>query len=242
MATTPLLNMAGPAQSDHLIHFAGRPVGRQPTPSVPAEIRVMLPQQRLDSILASARVRAFAPFGAEQPAVCFSESPPEHLVHLIADRGFPPWGIVVSRSQVVATGGGAVAYLPDHVRDTFPPHLRHWAVPFGTDGRLGDWSHEREWRLPTPKGRRPADNSSAIVFRDETVLQAVLIGEPDWRPSPVGTGQWVDTTTGLPHPGPTNAFCQELTALPRLWRQAQEIWVWSPAARRIEKYAPDDLA
>ncbi|MFD8354917.1 hypothetical protein ACFV1X_39115 [Streptomyces coelicoflavus] len=241
MATTPLLNMAGPAQSDHLIHFTGRPIGRQPTPSVPAEIRTMSPQQRLDSILGSASVRAFAPFGVERPAVCFSESPPDHMVHLIADLGFPPWGIVVSRSDFVATGGGAVAYLPDHVRDEFPPDLRHWVVPFMTDGRLGDWSHEREWRLPMPKIPGSGDYHSAIGFPDTTVLQAVLIGEPDWQPTPVGTGVWIDKTTGLPHAGQINVFCEEQTAWPRLWREAQEIWVWSPAARRIDKYTPADL-
>lgn len=134
----------------------------------------MSPQQRLDSILGSASVRAFAPFGVQRPAVCFSESPPEHMGHLVADLGFPPWGIVVSRSAFVANGGGAVAYLPDYVRNEFPPDLRHWVVPFTTDGRLGDWSHEREWRLPMPKIPGSGDYHSAIGFRDTTVLEAVL--------------------------------------------------------------------
>lgn len=241
VATTPQLNMAGPAQSDHLIHFTGRPIGRQLTPSVPPEIRAMTPQQRLDSILGSASVRAFAPFGVERPAVCFSESPPEHMVHLVADIGFPPWGIVVSRVDFVANGGGAVAYLPDHVRDDFPPHLRHWVVPFKTDGGLGDWSHEREWRLPMPKIPESDNYYPAIDFRATTVLQAVLVGEPSRRPTPVGTGMWIDHTTGDPHPGPATPYCEEQTEPPRLWREAQEIWAWNPAARRIDKYTLSEL-
>jgi hypothetical protein len=203
----------------------------------------MSPQQRLDSILNSASLRAFAPFGVDRPAVCFSESPPAHMVHLIADLGFPPWGIVVSRSQFVANGGGAVAYLPDHVvREEIPSYLRHWVVPFKTDGQLGDWSHEREWRLPMPK--RPGTDAyyPAIGFQETTFLQAVLVGDPGWRPTGVSTGVWVDHMTGEPHPGPINPYCEEQAELPRLWREAHEIWVWNPALRRIDKYHPSQLS
>ncbi|MGX4731443.1 hypothetical protein [Kitasatospora griseola] len=188
----------------------------------------MSPQQRLDSILGSASLQAFAPFGAGgRPAVCFSESPESHLVHLIAVRGFAPWGIAVTRAQFVANGGGAVAYLPDRVvKDKdFPADMRHWVVPIRTDGELGDWSHEREWRLPMPKMKKetqekPDTYYPAIGFRETTFLRAVLIGDPNWRPTPVSAdGQ---------------------TELPRLWREAQEIWVWNSEGR-IDKYSPGEL-
>ncbi|MET9396107.1 hypothetical protein [Kitasatospora sp. NPDC002965] len=202
----------------------------------------MTSQQRLDSILGGARLRAFAPFGNERAAVCFSESPPDHMAHLIADLGFPPWGIVMTRSELVAGGGGAVAYLPDHVRDKFPSNLRHWVVPFGTNGRFEDWSHEREWRLPMPTKPGTNEYCSAITFKETTNLQAILVGDPVWRPTPVGSGVWIDASTGHPHPGPATAFCQEQTELPRLWREAREIWVWNPGTRKIDICLPSELS
>lgn len=45
------LEYPGPAQSDFLIHFSGRPSRLSPTPSVPAWIRDLTPAQRLDNIL-----------------------------------------------------------------------------------------------------------------------------------------------------------------------------------------------
>ncbi|WP_331727353.1 hypothetical protein OG871_40155 (plasmid) [Kitasatospora sp. NBC_00374] len=201
----------------------------------------MKPPQRLDNILGSARLKAFAPFGNERPAVCFSESPPNHMAHLIADLGFPPWGIVISRSEFVAAGGGAVAYLPDHVRNEFPPDLHHWVVPFGTNGRFEDWSHEREWRLPMPRNPKTNEYYPAISFQKTTTLQAILVGDPAWRPTPVGSGVWIDYTTGQQHPGPATTFCEEQTELPRLWREAQEIWVWNPHSRKIDTCLPSEL-
>jgi hypothetical protein len=77
--TSPLpapLNPAGPAQSEFLIHFCGRPAGRQNTPSVPVNIRGLAAAQRLDNVLWEQRIVGFAPFGqgVTQPMVCFSES------------------------------------------------------------------------------------------------------------------------------------------------------------------------
>ncbi|WP_328663302.1 hypothetical protein [Streptomyces sp. NBC_00328] len=80
----------------------------------------MAPQGRLNCILTEGKLRGFAPFGAKTPVLCFSESPPDHLAHLIADKGFAPWGIVTTRSKILARGGGAVAYLPRSVAEDFP--------------------------------------------------------------------------------------------------------------------------
>lgn len=46
----------------------------------------MTPVQRLDKVLTEGKLRGFAPFGAQTPVLCFSESPPDHLAHLIAER------------------------------------------------------------------------------------------------------------------------------------------------------------
>lgn len=64
------------------------------------------------------------------------------LAHLIADRGFPPWGVVVARDKMLQGGGGAVAYLPQQAYDELPSSVRHWAVPVRTDGTFGDWTDE----------------------------------------------------------------------------------------------------
>ncbi|MFE7524640.1 hypothetical protein ACFU7Y_02850 [Kitasatospora sp. NPDC057542] len=178
MTAIPWLSGAGPAQSEELVHFTGRPAGRPPTPDVPPEIRGMSAPERLDSILTSEIIRAFPPFGATKPVISFSESPPSHLAYLIRDKGFPPWGVVVQRGAVLRHGGGSVAYLPEKERDRFPANLRHWVVPFRTDGEPGDWSHEREWRLPAD--REGYDFSKAK-------LRAILIGDREWLPSTVGS-------------------------------------------------------
>lgn len=233
MTTTPWLGTPGPAQSDELIHFTGRPPGRPSTPGVPQEIRALTPWQRLDNILTTGILRAFPPFGAQQPVISFSESPPDHLAHLISERGFPPWGVVLTRVGLLQHGGGSVAYLPENVRDTFPQELRHWAVPFKTNGQAGDWSHEREWRLPA--------TSLGYDF-GRASFNAILVGDTNWRPTRMGTGVFTDQLNGLQYPGPATPYCQEQTELPPLWRGAGEIWVWNAAARRIDRCPPSALA
>ncbi|MCZ0989126.1 hypothetical protein [Streptomyces diastatochromogenes] len=128
------LGLVGPAQSDDLYHFAGRN-GDRPQ-CVPEEIRQMTGQQRLERILHEERIRAFAPFGTTTACVCFSESPPNHLGHLIQTGRFSPWGIVTSRATLLKLEGGAVAYVPDAGYARFKRcGLEHWAVRTGTAQR-----------------------------------------------------------------------------------------------------------
>lgn len=90
--------------------------------------------------------------------------------------------------------------------------------------------HEREWRLP--------------LHDDQDLrldgLAAILIGDPTWRPSPTGTGTWMDESTGERHPGPVNPYCIEEMNWPLLWRQSP-IWAWDQAGQRIVTYAPGIL-
>jgi hypothetical protein len=194
---------------------------------------MLSPAERLDHILVDQVLRAFPPFGASRRSICFSESPPAHLAHLIADRGFPPWGIVVTRESILQHGGGAVAYLPEGIRNQFPEELRHWVVPIKTNGEAGDWSHEREWRLPLP-----ADLDGVTILAP---LRAILVGDLGWRPTPIGTDEWIDMESGTPEPGPVTPFCEEITQPPWLWQTA-EIWHWNPSTRQIDKYAAGTLA
>ncbi|MGW3657223.1 hypothetical protein ACWD6R_16680 [Streptomyces sp. NPDC005151] len=227
MVERSLLGAVGPAQSEELVHFTSR--GREPGPGATPDVRAMTASQRLDSILYSELLRTFAPYGVERACACFSESPANHLAHLIGDRQFEPWGIVATRQGLLEAGGGAVAYVPDEVYDQFRvAGLEHWAVRTGTGST---WMHEREWRVPAP------DGTAGMQLYN---LRAVLVGDRDWRPSPVGTDLWMHMNEGTLCQGCPDPFCEEITELPRLWLQS-EIWVWDPVAQQVELYPPGAL-
>lgn len=219
------LGVVGPAQSDYLYHFTGRN-GQRPD-WVPESIQGMSAQERLDSILREKQFRAYAPFGATTPCICFSESPPDHLKYLIGIGRFSPWGIVTHRSAILSAGGGSVAYVPDAVHAQFQETgLAHWSVRTGAGST---WMHEREWRLPWPEG--------TVGIR---YAQAILVGDPSWRPSPVETG-WVDASTGDPVTGEeTSPYAEPVYELPVLWGTSW-IWVWDPHQEAVMKYPPGTL-
>ncbi|MEV6738632.1 hypothetical protein AB0N14_17555 [Streptomyces sp. NPDC051104] len=225
------LGMVGPAQSEYLYHFTGR---NGPRPHwVPEEIQSASPEARLEAILQERKFRAFAPFGAADPGesgmpcLCFSESPPEHLDHLIQWRRFDPWGVVTTRSMINRHGGGAVAYVPPDVHEDFKKaDLGHWAVR--TEQR-STWLHEREWRLPIRKG--------GVGIQS---LAAILVGNAEWRPEKVPVG-WVDRSTGEPLPGPeANPYAEPVLDYPSLWRESP-IWVWDKETRKLVKYDAGEL-
>ncbi|MFF3919458.1 hypothetical protein ACFYZB_39730 [Streptomyces sp. NPDC001852] len=227
MVEISLLGSVGPAQSDELVHFTSR--GREPGPGATPDVRAMTASQRLDSILGSETLRTFAPYGVARACACFSESPANHLAHLIVDRQFEPWGIVATRDGLLAAGGGAVAYVPDEVYNQLrAAGLEHWAVRTGAGST---WMHEREWRVPAPDGTAGMQLYS---------LRAVLVGDRDWRPSPVRTGLSMHMDQGTLCEGCPDPFCEEMTDLPRLWLQS-EIWVWDPVTRQVELYPPGAL-
>ncbi|MEC3995175.1 hypothetical protein VSR01_17195 [Actinacidiphila sp. DG2A-62] len=224
------LGFVGPAQSDHLYHFTAR--NGVFANWVPAEIQKMSGPARLNAILRDEQVRAFPPFSvgeAGMPCVCLSESTPEQLAYLIAMMMFGPWGIVTNRAHANSRGGGAVAYVPGPVFDTFRRHdLGHWAMRTEAGST---WLHEREWRIPCRSGRYEIG-----------VLDAILVGNAAWRPSKVVT-EWVNVDTGLPveadqaenpHVVPTRED------YPRLWRETP-VWAWDRAAGQVVKYEPGEL-
>ncbi|MFF0831612.1 hypothetical protein ACFYWF_01375 [Streptomyces sp. NPDC003344] len=228
------LGLVGLAQSEYLYHFTGR---RRSWPHwVPKEIQLMTPMKRLDAILRERQFRAFAPFGAAKEGqgpngtarVCFSECPPEHFDHLILMRGFMPWAIVTTREHVNRLGGGAVAYVPPQVHEEFVrAGLGHWAVRTEPNST---WLHEREWRVPRPKGRAGLASVTAI-----------LIGYADWRPTKVPTGQWVDGLSGEELPGPEAPGAVQLEDYPALWKESP-VWVWDSERREVVKYRPGELS
>lgn len=230
---TTSLGVVGPAQSEFLFHFTGRNGGRSAW--VPQHIQSMSPQERLNAILGEGKFRVFAPFGAARPdepgasgmpCLCLSECSPDHMAHLVADRGFSPWGLVYRREDVHQHGGGAVAYLPEGAHDALRwSGLGHWAVRTEQEST---WMHEREWRVPFPGGE-------AEVQR----VEAILVADAAWRPARVPTGQWVEGSTGIPVP-PLSPEAIELEDYPRLWRDSK-IWVWDQQRKDLIKYAPGEL-
>jgi hypothetical protein len=205
------LDFPGPAQSDFLIHFCGRPSGRPHTPCVPPEIQALTPAERLDNILWEQRILGFAPFGAaaDQPMVCFSESPLDHLQWLLHSRGWPPWGVVLSRQWVFTAGGGPVWYARPGQYETLARTQWQWAVRFETtSGRRSDWVHEREWRIPV----RP--DEPALRLTSGAII-AVLAAGPGWQPST----RYTDRT-------------QRVHARHPLWGSFQQ-WYWDPATQRF---------
>ncbi len=227
------LQQAGPAQSEYLIHFCGRPAGTSMNDAVPAAIVEWHPCQRLDNILWEQRLYAFPPFGADQPMVCLSETPADHLDWLLATRGWPPWGLVFTRQQVYEAGGGPVWYARQAQYEALTWELRQWAVRFDTTlGSTSDWLHEREWRIPV-------EPEVAALGLPVGSVTGVLIGDPTWTPSsrlvPVDTGTFINSATGA-QTWPDDPYAQPYIAqawsLPTLWATAPH-WYWDPTSRQL---------
>ncbi|MER8091886.1 hypothetical protein [Streptomyces goshikiensis] len=227
-AQMPTLGPAGPAQSEHLIHFTSRGPTAKFGPDVPEEIRAMTPAQRLDSIIGAGILKGFRPFCVSQPCICLSESPPTHLAHLVTERGFAPWGIVITRAQALRVHGGAVAYVTTQTREQFVrAGLDQWAVRVDTDSQ---WMHEREWRVPLRRTKADGvvEEVEGVTIRN---LAAIFIGDPDWRPTPVATG-WASGFTGEQVPAEAPDAEPAEWELPALWRTTP-IWVWDTATLTI---------
>jgi hypothetical protein len=110
--------------------------------------------------------------------VCFTESDQAHLGHLIATRGFEPWGIARRRPWVYDRGGGPVWHVRSEAlakTAQLSDYLWTWTVRL--EAGQSDWLHEREWRVPLV-GRE------ALALSPEAV-EAVIIGDPGWKPDDV---------------------------------------------------------
>ncbi|MEV0453833.1 hypothetical protein [Catellatospora methionotrophica] len=71
-----------------------------------------------------------------------------------------------------------VRYLrPDHY-DRRAEHDKPWSVRHDTrPGNYSDWTHEREWRVPTPDPEHP------FLMLGPQDVQALLVDRPYWQPS-----------------------------------------------------------
>jgi hypothetical protein len=216
------LEAAGPAQFDSLVHFCGRPWGTTPTPYVSSGVRNQTPQERLANILWEQRLNGYPPFRAQwnQPMICLSESPVDHLKWLLRDRQWPPWGLLFSRQNIYDLGGGPAWYVREAQYLGLLPEQIPWAVRLETAPPRSDWLHEREWRIPVSP-------FNPAIFLAPGSIQAVLVGDPDWTPTrqmPVYTGA---TVTG------------HVPALPPVWNSASQLRVyWNAATQELTPLLP----
>lgn len=231
-----LLNPAGPAQNELLIHFCGRPGA--PSPGLPDEFRFLVPADRLSSILWQQCLWGFPPFGASSPMVSMSESPLDHLQWLLSVRGLSPWGMLLYGQQVYEAGGGPVWYARSAQYAGLNDDQRRWAVRLDADPlSRSDWLHEREWRVPVPDSSPHWPLTPAVVY-------GVLVGDPSWAPMPRATqqftGRWIDPLTGgQVDASSPNAYPQTVTVLnlPTLWSGLRR-WYWNPAEAKLYDVTP----
>ncbi|MFF7117200.1 hypothetical protein ACFY91_33500 [Streptomyces albogriseolus] len=76
----------------------------------------------------------------------------------------------------------------------------------------------------------PEGEKRLKIMKDAS-LRAILIGDPDWRPTPISS-MWVDEADGTEHAGPVTVSCREHHELPPLWMHT-EIWQWNAAAHTL---------
>lgn len=126
-----VLQQAGPAQFECLIHFTGRPDGRPVTEFVPQAITDLTAQQKLDAILWDRVVWGFPPFGADihHPMVCLSEHT-RALLWLLNERHWQPWGRL-------ETGARRSDWLQGSTPQGGPETRQMTAYPRSTPGSPG---------------------------------------------------------------------------------------------------------
>ena len=139
---------------------------------------------RLISILTTKTIHASPmPFVGGASAVCFTECTWDALV--AHGNRYSSYGVVFSKRMVFQSGGGPALYIRGDILkseiQSLPQELKAFVVPFDPDeqlqpGVVQDWTHEREWRLPTPINFEYADVRYVLVesITDaDTIMQLV---------------------------------------------------------------------
>lgn len=150
--------------SQYLVHFT---TDRQPccsegdNPATTAGIAGTTAQARLISILQQKKVLATKMPWVNRNAVCFTECPWPSLVDHA--RAYSPFGVGFTKSHVFAAGGGPAFYVRADLyrKQTWDAHLHTFVTPFMPPyapktkieeglpgGKVIDYTHEREWRVP----------------------------------------------------------------------------------------------
>jgi hypothetical protein len=157
-----------PEMATYLVHLTGRT--GTPNSRVPRDIRRLAASARLEAILNQRSINGFECFGSGLPVVCMCEGSIETLNWLVAERKYEPWGLGLKKEYVYGQGGGPAYYVRSEELPalTGPAHAR--AVRF--EPHECDWTHEREWRVPT--------EALKFTMRD---LEGIYVGDAGWQPS-----------------------------------------------------------
>jgi hypothetical protein len=200
-----------PDLSPFITHFTSR--GRGPGPEVPTWISSMEPEDKLKSILQRCQFLATRPYGSPLPAVCGTEATTAGLAHLISERGYGPWALVLHKEAVYELGGGPVWYARDDeyalARSSLPPSLACRLVRY--EPGIADWTHEREWRIPV------SSEDGWLCLRREAI-RALIVGNQNWPPEEEDERYQI-LELGWPVMGPPD------------WIEGLERWWWNPVAR-----------
>lgn len=164
----PFIHAPGhPALSSELTHLTGRR-GQPWADRQQAWLR-------LYNILWTRVLLGSVPYGAETLAVSFTESRVPDLEFLFRAGLFDPWGVVLTRDDIFDAGGAPVWSVRTDVLAAVPDELRVWTARL--EPGQSEWLHEREWRIPGPRTRLGPPTP-----------QAVIVGDPNWRPTRWGQG------------------------------------------------------
>ncbi|MFF5924209.1 hypothetical protein ACFY8C_38675 [Streptomyces flavochromogenes] len=185
-----------PDLPDTLVHFTGRPRGKDELREFPPTT----PEQRLVSILHRGTLRGRDTFGTDAPVLCFSEVTEEARRAMLRDgvgRGrYEPWGLVLHRQQLIAAGARPVLYVSREERDQMKAALPRQTYnrcvayePAPAQGTRSDWLHEREWRICFEEGDPP------VLPITPQLVAGVIVRTPGWTPPPL------PQNPGLPQAG-----------------------------------------
>ncbi|WP_454727872.1 MULTISPECIES: hypothetical protein [Cupriavidus] len=100
---------------------------------------------------------------------CFTEAPLSALAQAMAvdptAMRYRPFGVMVSRDWLYAQGGRPVIHGAPHEYDELPVSMQYRYVRYQPERRNGDWTWEREWRIPTKSLQLDPAHTTLIVPR-----------------------------------------------------------------------------
>lgn len=191
--------MTRPDFSNYVAHFTkdARPCGEQDKGDQKVEYSDIPDSayDRLVGILKAGEIKACRLPWVNRDAVCFTECPwwslPSHAAR------YSPYGIGFTKDALFARGGNPVFYVRPDVYDAqqeyvatatsqrhgFGPDVHVFTTTFlpayapqpfkdkYKGKKYGDWSHEREWRIPRPFTFKPAQVRFVIVNTHDDVAR-----------------------------------------------------------------------
>jgi len=153
-----------PDSTNYLAHFTSEGKPKSEDANNPGlAYGTMSAKEKLISILKSKKITASTMPWTSAYAVCFTECP---WMSMIAHTQlYSPYGVGFKKDFVYSRNGGPVYYIrPDHFKEQmeskkFEKHIWPFLTPFVPKnapkkmkdyfgGKIIDYTHEREWRVP----------------------------------------------------------------------------------------------